>query len=260
MLSIIVCLCGSINKYGHGHDASSLFCLLSLALIMCMEFFFVNPLKFNNMSDITHVSSFSSKPTGPLLVTTFLFHCTSFSVDMIASFNLLFILNRSSFILNYQAKFRNKPVAIKKFQYNEQVKERFLHELKIVRTLDHKNVVKLLGFCFEYSDFLVRIPNGIDNVDYDKTDGIGFMSSYIDKRSMLEVFKKGTVSLNLGSSDFVVDQTFLIKPLTRTFLRMYDFYFVQRRNISSGPLSLGFSKELPRAYFICTGKVFSIWI
>jgi serine/threonine protein kinase len=66
-------------------------------------------------------------------------------------------------------------VAIKKFRkFDQQVKERFLHELRIVQKLQHKNIAELLGFCFEYIENMVLEPN--EEFKFAKNCGIGFVS------------------------------------------------------------------------------------
>ncbi|RCV39357.1 hypothetical protein SETIT_8G217300v2 [Setaria italica] len=89
----------------------------------------------------------------------------------------------------YKAKLDNELVAIKKFhKMSEQVKARFLHELRLLQKLQHRNVVELLGFCFEYNESLVVEDN---DVQVASNGVLGFMSRFMSKKSMAEVIIKG---------------------------------------------------------------------
>uniref|UniRef100_K3ZLY5 Protein kinase domain-containing protein n=1 Tax=Setaria italica TaxID=4555 RepID=K3ZLY5_SETIT len=105
----------------------------------------------------------------------------------------------------YQAKLDNELVAIKKFhKMSEQVKARFLHELRLLQKLQHRNVVELLGFCFEYNESLVVEDN---DVQVASNGVLGFMSRFMSKKSMAELDHNSLVHL-----------ISLIHPLTRSWI------------------------------------------
>ncbi|WVZ85619.1 hypothetical protein U9M48_032523 [Paspalum notatum var. saurae] len=72
----------------------------------------------------------------------------------------------------YQAKLGNEPVAIKNFVLDEVVRACFVRELQLVLKLQHPNIVKLLGYCFEYKESLVVNANN-GRVQSYKTGGLG---------------------------------------------------------------------------------------
>ncbi|KAF8673020.1 hypothetical protein HU200_049093 [Digitaria exilis] len=94
----------------------------------------------------------------------------------------------------YQAKLDNEAVSIKKFHLpNEQVKTRFVHELRLVWKLHHENVVTLLGYCFDYKESLVLESN---DIRVDKTGGLGFISRYVSKQSMAELINQENIHVD----------------------------------------------------------------
>ena len=48
-----------------------------------------------------------------------------------------------------------RELAVKILKYSDEVLKEFVSEIEIVSSLRHKNVISLIGFCFENDDLLL---------------------------------------------------------------------------------------------------------
>ena len=116
---------------------------------------------------------------------------------------------------------------------NEQVKACFLHELRLLQKLQHRNVVELLGFCFEYSENLVVED---DDVEVVSIGVLGFISRYTSKKSMLETIIKGTVSLKTSLITILFCPPNFSYPPSKQSCFHTMISIVQGTNMLFGPL------------------------
>jgi serine/threonine protein kinase len=96
-------------------------------------------------------------------------------------------------ILNYQAKLDKDEVVIKKISVpNEELKnkKKLSRELRLIRKLQHPNIVELVGFCYEYSGSLV-VPEKSNDVKFQGNGDLGIISRYASEKTMDDV-NKGT--------------------------------------------------------------------
>ncbi|KAM7524601.1 hypothetical protein LguiA_014503 [Lonicera macranthoides] len=80
------------------------------------------------------------------------------------NFNPKNVLGKGGCGIVYKGMLSNTDVAVKRFSKNSsQGKQEFVAEVTIIGTLHHKNLVKLVGWCYESNEFLVVyefMPNG----------------------------------------------------------------------------------------------------
>jgi len=89
-------------------------------------------------------------------------------------------------------------VAIKEFlNVKTGTKKRFVHELRMILKLRHRNIVEFLGYCFESDDILV-VDQGKSSVEVQENRQLCFVSRYMSKGSMIRV-TEGTISLKFSS-------------------------------------------------------------
>lgn len=83
------------------------------------------------------------------------------------NFNPKNVLGKGGCEIVYKGMFSNTEVAVKRFSKDSsQRKQEFVAEVTITGTLHHKNLVKLVGWCYESNEFLVGyefMPNGSRN-------------------------------------------------------------------------------------------------
>lgn len=94
-------------------------------------------------------------------------------------------------ILNYQTKLDKVDVVIKKIlvPYEERKEmEQLNGELQLLQKLKHPNIVKLVGFCYEYSGRQLEVPEGRNNVKFAGEGGaLGIISRYASNKTMVDV-------------------------------------------------------------------------
>ncbi|CAL4978978.1 unnamed protein product [Urochloa decumbens] len=104
---------------------------------------------------------------------------------------LLALLNQERFEIAWDLKveLENESVVIKEFQWKKSVKARFVDELKLILKLKHKNIVRLMGYCYEYNESLVQ--DGSDDVRVDNKHHFCFVSRYMLKGSLVSIIEGG---------------------------------------------------------------------
>ncbi|CAL4990371.1 unnamed protein product [Urochloa decumbens] len=89
----------------------------------------------------------------------------------------------------HKVELENESAVIKKFQWKKPVKARFVDELKLILKLKHKNIVRLMGYCYEYNESLVQ--DGSDDVRVDNKHHFCFVSRYMLKGSLVSIIEGG---------------------------------------------------------------------